>query len=404
MATRILVLLAFLAGWLQASFAGAVITSAVNNNSLDPTDVYVVVPGGLAEDVDCFIDRPHEYNDIPLSLLGADYVRTANDDKTAGPGFSVNVTVDSTADLYLFIDDRVNVAAAMPWVGGLGFLDTGQDIGIDEDGDGVGAGQSIDNWSSVYKLESVSAGTTVLLEQNDGGSRNMYGVAAVEFVPPPPSVDLSLDNPSFEEGTAPFAGAPGWTIATGSGANEFYTTAGAGLSAGDPDSGQEGSGSQFLTGNRQAIGDGSNPSSSSATQSIDISGFAIDIDTGGVTLDLDFYYNKFDSNESASVSVEFFDAGNASLGTLTTGSLGTTASDEWVPVILEGAVPLNARSFELQLNASRSSGTGTNVSFDNFSATLVGVTGIIPEPSTFIIWTLGLLGLAWHGRRRRRKA
>jgi MYXO-CTERM domain-containing protein len=27
---------------------------------------------------------------------------------------------------------------------------------------------------------------------------------------------------------------------------------------------------------------------------------------------------------------------------------------------------------------------------------------IIPEPSTLAIWSLGLLGLAWYGRRRRR--
>jgi len=29
---------------------------------------------------------------------------------------------------------------------------------------------------------------------------------------------------------------------------------------------------------------------------------------------------------------------------------------------------------------------------------------VIPEPCAFLIWALGLLGLAWHGRRRRRKA
>ena len=28
---------------------------------------------------------------------------------------------------------------------------------------------------------------------------------------------------------------------------------------------------------------------------------------------------------------------------------------------------------------------------------------VIPEPSTFLIWSLGLLGLAWYGRRRRTK-
>ena len=27
---------------------------------------------------------------------------------------------------------------------------------------------------------------------------------------------------------------------------------------------------------------------------------------------------------------------------------------------------------------------------------------VIPEPSTFLIWALGLLGLAWYARRRRK--
>jgi hypothetical protein len=55
----------------------------------------------------------------------------------------------------------------------MGFTDTGYDIGIDEGHTG-----EIDQWSSVFAKE-VSDGTITLLEQNDGGSRNMYGVAAV---------------------------------------------------------------------------------------------------------------------------------------------------------------------------------------------------------------------------------
>jgi len=38
--------------------------------------------------------------------------------------------------------------------------------------------------------------------------------------------------------------------------------------------------------------------------------------------------------------------------------------------------------------------------------TVTGAAGpvIIPEPSSLAIWALGLLGLAWYGRRRRRVA
>jgi len=35
--------------------------------------------------------------------------------------------------------------------------------------------------------------------------------------------------------------------------------------------------------------------------------------------------------------------------------------------------------------------------------TIVTESAAIPEPSTFLIWALGLLGLAWYARRRRTK-
>lgn len=171
--------------------ASAVIISAVNNNSNDAGDVYVVVPNGLVEDVEAFIDRTHEYNNIPAYLVGTDFVQTANDDKTAGAGFNVELTTGpESADIYLFLDDRINVAANMPWVALAGFVDTGDDIDIDEGGNG-----SIDNTSAVYVLSNVAPMTTVLLEQDDGGSRNMYGIAAVALppvVPEPVTATLGL--------------------------------------------------------------------------------------------------------------------------------------------------------------------------------------------------------------------
>ena len=165
-----------------------IITRVVNNNSLDAGDVYAT--GSLAEDVDAFIDRTHEYNGpatmtgIPAELIGADYILTANDDKTAGPGFSVDVTLSSSGFLYLFIDRRVNVAAVMPWVAAMGFEATGAEIGIDEGGGGTGPGNSLDNFSTVYRSPLLLPGTYQLFEQNDGGGRNMYGIAALALVPP----------------------------------------------------------------------------------------------------------------------------------------------------------------------------------------------------------------------------
>ena len=82
---------------------------------------------------------------------------------------------DQVTTVFLVIDNRVAVGdTKMAWVGALGFTDTGSDLGIDESKDGVA-----NQLSSVWSL-NVSGPTTITFgEQNDGGSRNMYGIAAV---------------------------------------------------------------------------------------------------------------------------------------------------------------------------------------------------------------------------------
>ena len=137
----------------------------------------------LAEDSLCYVDRTHQYNEVPEILLEAEYIRTANDDKD-NASYEMDVTLSQDVTLYLILDNRIPsgggsgqgadpdlAGAGMNWVADLGFEDTGLDIGIDEGGDG-----DIDRWSSVYAAP-VSAGTITLLAQNTSG--NMYGVAAV---------------------------------------------------------------------------------------------------------------------------------------------------------------------------------------------------------------------------------
>ena len=125
---------------------------------------------------------------MPINLIGADYVKTSNSDKTSNP-LLVEVTVDVVADLYLFLDNRISsdVATAMPWVGVLGFTDTGADLDIDEAGDG-----DVDQSFSIYLKSNVAAGSTTFLEQDNGGSRNFYGIAAVAAVPEPATAALGL--------------------------------------------------------------------------------------------------------------------------------------------------------------------------------------------------------------------
>lgn len=144
----------------------------------------------LDEDRLSFVDRTHEYNEVPEEIRGAQYIIVANNDKTVAD-YAIEVVLFHDATVYLFLDNRLGhgetpggdpnlppdiFSAEMNWVADMGFADTGMDIGIDESGDG-----SIDQWSSVYALD-VSAGPIMLLQQNDAtnpSGRNMYGVAVV---------------------------------------------------------------------------------------------------------------------------------------------------------------------------------------------------------------------------------
>jgi alpha-D-xyloside xylohydrolase len=165
-----------------------------DDNSGDTEPVLVV--GGLAEMTETFVDRPHAYVNVPSSLVGIDYVKVANDDKD-NPNYELDVTMGQDATLILFIDDRVGDndntnpptigSGTMNWVLAMGFVDTGLQIDIDEY---PATDPDIDQHFSIYSLE-VPAGTKVtLLEQNDGTTRNMYGVAAIQgSLNLPPVVD-----------------------------------------------------------------------------------------------------------------------------------------------------------------------------------------------------------------------
>ena len=177
-----------------ASIAQAGLITAIerrNSTNLPPQ-----IAGPLAEGSLCYVDRTaathgpggHQYKEIPAEFLGADYVMVANNDRTVAT-YELDVTLAKKAWLFLFIDNRIgdnvktdppNLSSAMLWVGTMGFVDTGKDLSIDEKGDG-----SIDNYFSIFAKE-FSAGTITLKEQN-AGSLNMYGVAAI---PEPATVAL----------------------------------------------------------------------------------------------------------------------------------------------------------------------------------------------------------------------
>ena len=178
------------------------ITSVTDNNHRsDHWSFYEIVPEGFGEDAAAFVDRRHEWNGIgkagiPSYLMGADYVKTFNDDKVSD-GLSINVTLSSPATLYILLDMRV---APPAWLLS-SFEDTGDKLGIDEvpfmvDSStknlsgrlGAGAGQSIDRYHSIWKLDLPTAGAVVLgangrlvdgAPEGASSRANMYGVVAV---------------------------------------------------------------------------------------------------------------------------------------------------------------------------------------------------------------------------------
>ncbi len=168
-----------------------------------------VVTEGLQEGALVFTDRTHQYREIPEFLVGAEYVMLGNNDKT-NANYELDVTLARPATLYLFIDNRVGDnnldnpptlgGGIMPWVEALGFESTHEQIGVDESSLGAPEG-----WDTIYRLD-VPAGTLTLLEQNDGGSRRMYGVAAW-------AASIAAEKPLPEDGAVdlPICTGLSWT-------------------------------------------------------------------------------------------------------------------------------------------------------------------------------------------------
>jgi len=196
---------------LLAEPAGAQVITAVQRRNPDGNsgDTQAALGGLLNEGSPCFSDRTHVYKNIPPELAGiAEYVITCNDDKD-NPNHELDVTLSAKADVYLIIDFRIGdgdntnppvLTSVMTWVTEMGFVDTGLKIDIDESNDG-----DIDNYGEVY-VARFEPGTITFKEQNNGGNRNMYGVAAILVDPtynPPPTVDIEPDfQQVFPGGTA----------------------------------------------------------------------------------------------------------------------------------------------------------------------------------------------------------
>jgi hypothetical protein len=173
-------------GGMQCGQAATVISSAQRVDQ--PNVEEWLWPGGLGigfgvggpvwKDYTFFItSRPAYLADADRVLLSY----TASQDTD----FNLKLTLAVPAQLFILIDDRVpDISAGMPWVGALGFTDTGDDVIVSEGG----PLRSL----SVYRAEVPSGDVTFLHQPSPAPMIGMYGIAALPQVPEPSAGVLAL--------------------------------------------------------------------------------------------------------------------------------------------------------------------------------------------------------------------
>jgi hypothetical protein len=189
-------------GDLTADGTPPLIADVSDNRGSDAAKKYYeIVPAGLKEDSQAYVDRPHEWNGIystgmPSYLLNADYVRTFADERWRRK-IEVKVTIGRPATLFLFFDTRI---AVPEWLKE-NFQPTGDRIGMDvgrwgskkKRVVGIGPGNSINAEFNVWKRVVTEPGVVTLgspstLVRDLGG---MYGIAAVALAPSEEKVSSS---------------------------------------------------------------------------------------------------------------------------------------------------------------------------------------------------------------------
>ena len=159
------------------TFAGQLVISSL---TVDSGKAYEVVEDGLQSGSLVYIDRIITFKDVPASLLGATYIKTANDDKGLTGASFITFEVNQDVTVYVAHDNRI--ATKPSWMES--FTDTGDDL------------VTTDTTLSIF-AKHVSAGT-VTLGGNEGDGYSMYIAIIVAQGNPLPSAPTGLKIGSLE--------------------------------------------------------------------------------------------------------------------------------------------------------------------------------------------------------------
>ncbi|MBW1744925.1 MAG: fibronectin type III domain-containing protein [Deltaproteobacteria bacterium] len=158
------------------TFAGQLV---ISNLTVDSGKAYEIIENGLQIGSLVYIDRVYTFKDVPASLLGATYIKTANTDKGLTGDSFITFEVNQDVTVYVVHDNRI--ATKPSWMAS--FTDTGDDL------------VTTDATFSIF-AKHVSAGT-VTLGGNEGGY-SMYVAIIVAQGTPPPTAPTGLKIGSLE--------------------------------------------------------------------------------------------------------------------------------------------------------------------------------------------------------------
>ena len=148
----------------------------ISNLSVSSEKLYQIITDGLKKDALVYIDKKNKFTNIPTSILGTTYIKTANSDKGKKGDLFLSFDVNQNVTVYLAHDDHITPKPS--WMAS--FVDSGENL------------VTTDTTLSLYKKDFLSG--TVALGGNDGkGKSNMYSVIITSQIA---GTALDVNSPS----------------------------------------------------------------------------------------------------------------------------------------------------------------------------------------------------------------